>query len=86
MVFNFLCVGLSEGLRQSGVAESCWAIEKEEAAAHAFRLNNPECIVFTEDCNELLKLAMRVCKYYFVLDEMRNGSLHILGNACYHSD
>ncbi|KAJ9600521.1 hypothetical protein L9F63_026341, partial [Diploptera punctata] len=52
------CGGLSEGLHQSGVAESCWAIEKEEAAAHAFRLNNPKCTVFTEDCNLLLKLAM----------------------------
>ncbi|XP_069697598.1 DNA (cytosine-5)-methyltransferase 1-like isoform X2 [Periplaneta americana] len=52
------CGGLSEGLHQSGVAESHWAIEKEEAAAHAFRLNNPNCTVFTEDCNMLLKLAM----------------------------
>jgi hypothetical protein len=56
------------------VAESCWAIEKEESAAHAFRLNNPECTVFTEDCNELLKLVMSVCPYCFVLDKMTNGN------------
>jgi DNA (cytosine-5)-methyltransferase 1 len=63
-----LYAGLSEGLHQSGVAETCWAVEKEEAAAHAFRLNNPECTVFTEDCNHLLKLAMNVCPYYLSLN------------------
>ncbi|XP_071444299.1 DNA (cytosine-5)-methyltransferase 1-like [Hetaerina americana] len=52
------CGGLSEGLHQSGVAVSKWAIEKEEAAAHAFRLNNPGCSVFSDDCNDLLRLAM----------------------------
>ena len=55
-----LCEGLSEGFHQSGVAESCWAIEKEEPAAQAFRLNNPKATVFTDDCNALLKLAMEV--------------------------
>lgn len=54
------CGGLSEGFHQAGVAESRWAIEKEESAAHAFRLNNPKSTVFTEDCNLLLKLAMNV--------------------------
>lgn len=60
----FFNIGLSEGLHQSGVAETKWAIEKEEPAAHAFRLNNPKCTVFTEDCNLLLKLVMHVsyCK------------------------
>uniref|UniRef100_A0A1B6C2M8 DNA (cytosine-5)-methyltransferase n=1 Tax=Clastoptera arizonana TaxID=38151 RepID=A0A1B6C2M8_9HEMI len=52
------CGGLSEGLHQSGVAKSMWAIEKEEPAANAFKLNNPECTVFTEDCNQLLKDVM----------------------------
>lgn len=42
------------------MAESLWAIEKEEPAAHAFSLNNPGCTVFTDDCNWLLKLAMDV--------------------------
>ena len=66
---NSFFAGLSEGLHQSGISESCWAIEKDEAAAHAFRLNNPDCTVFTDDCNQLLKLAMNVC-LYFVLDKV----------------
>ncbi|CAG9855238.1 unnamed protein product [Phyllotreta striolata] len=49
------CGGLSEGLKQSGIVESKWAIEVEPAAANAFKLNNPYCKVFTEDCNQLLK-------------------------------
>ena len=52
--------GLSEGFHQSGVAESCWAVEKEEPAAQAFRLNNPKATVFTDDCNTLLKIVMEV--------------------------
>ncbi|XP_067015919.1 DNA (cytosine-5)-methyltransferase 1-like [Acropora muricata] len=52
------CGGLSEGLHQAGTAESLWAVEKEEPAAHAFSLNNPGCTVFTDDCNLLLKLVM----------------------------
>ncbi|XP_076375508.1 DNA methyltransferase 1a isoform X1 [Megalopta genalis] len=52
------CGGLSEGLHQAGVAECLWAIEKEEPAAHAYRLNNPNTTVFTEDCNILLKKVM----------------------------
>ena len=53
-------VGISEGFHQAGVAESRWAIEKEEPAAQAFRLNNPGCTVFTDDCNLLLKAVMEV--------------------------
>ncbi|XP_076648177.1 DNA methyltransferase 1a isoform X2 [Halictus rubicundus] len=52
------CGGLSEGLHQAGIAECLWAIEKEEPAAHAYRLNNPNTTVFTEDCNILLKNVM----------------------------
>ncbi|KAG5878342.1 hypothetical protein JTB14_023695 [Gonioctena quinquepunctata] len=52
------CGGLSEGLHQSGVVESKWAIEIELAAANAYRLNNPNCKVFSEDCNYLLKLVL----------------------------
>ena len=36
------CGGLSEGLHQSGVADTHWAIECEPSAAQAFRLNNPK--------------------------------------------
>jgi DNA (cytosine-5)-methyltransferase 1 len=52
------CGGLSEGLHQAGVVKSCWAVEKEEPAAQAFRLNNTDTTVFTDDCNLLLKLVM----------------------------
>lgn len=52
------CGGLSEGLHQSGIAVSHWAIESMSAAARAYQLNNPKCTVYTEDCNTLLKGAM----------------------------
>ncbi|KAB0791577.1 hypothetical protein PPYR_03377 [Photinus pyralis] len=52
------CGGLSEGLHQVKIAETKWAIEKEPAAARAFKLNNPDAIVYTEDCNELLRIVM----------------------------
>lgn len=48
------CGGLSAGLHQSGVAEARWAVELEEGASHSFRLNNPGCEVFQDDCNTLL--------------------------------
>lgn len=55
--------GLSAGLHQCGVAESRWAIEKVEPAARAYGLNAANCTVFTDDCNELLKLVMQVYSY-----------------------
>jgi DNA (cytosine-5)-methyltransferase 1 len=51
--------GLSLGLHQAGIAESKWAIEVFEPAAKAFKSNNPNCEVFTDDCNLLLEQAMR---------------------------
>ncbi|CAH2980940.1 unnamed protein product [Chilo suppressalis] len=52
------CGGLSEGLHQAGITECRWAVENVEAAAHAYSLNNKNCIVFNEDCNALLKDAI----------------------------
>ncbi|XP_023241204.1 DNA (cytosine-5)-methyltransferase 1-like [Centruroides sculpturatus] len=52
------CGGLSEGFHKAEISDTLWAIEKEEAAAQAFRLNFPNCTVFTEDCNVLLRLVM----------------------------
>lgn len=52
------CGGLSDGLHQAGIAESRWAIENLEAAAHAYSLNNKGCTVFNEDCNALLRDAI----------------------------
>lgn len=54
------CGGLSEGLHQSGVAETLWAVEQDSDAARAFKQNNPNATVFTEDCNVLLKEVMSV--------------------------
>lgn len=52
------CGGLSKGLEDSGLIKSEWAIECDDKAAAAFKLNNPNSTVFVEDCNHLLKLAM----------------------------
>eukprot|EP00795_Rhopilema_esculentum_P006330 gene6330-11763_t len=52
------CGGLTQGFHQSGIAETHWAIEKEESAAQAFKLNYPNASVFTDDCNLLLKMVM----------------------------
>ncbi|XP_076436549.1 DNA (cytosine-5)-methyltransferase 1-like [Babylonia areolata] len=52
------CGGLSEGLHQAGVAQCLWAIENGGPAAKAYQLNNPDAVVFTDDCNELLRKAM----------------------------
>lgn len=61
IIMKIILSGLSEGLHQSGVAITKWAIEKEEPAANAFKLNNPKCTVFNEDCNVLLRMVMDVC-------------------------
>ncbi|KAG0622398.1 hypothetical protein M758_3G094700 [Ceratodon purpureus] len=52
------CGGLSEGLRQAGVATTKWAIEYESPAADAFKLNHPETEVFCENCNVILRSIM----------------------------
>ncbi|XP_019856377.1 PREDICTED: DNA (cytosine-5)-methyltransferase 1-like, partial [Amphimedon queenslandica] len=56
------CGGLSEGFHQAGVADSCWAVEIDEPAAQAFRLNYSQTTVFTDDCNILLSLVMEGAK------------------------
>ena len=52
------CGGLSWGLKQAGIADPQWAVECVEEAAKAYSLNEPQCTVFNEDCNVLLKHAM----------------------------
>ncbi|KAH8038928.1 hypothetical protein HPB51_004040 [Rhipicephalus microplus] len=47
-----------KGFHQAGVSETCWAIEREEPAATAFRLNFPDATIFTDDCNRLLRLVI----------------------------
>ena len=52
------CGGLSHGLHEAGVADSRWAVEVFEPAAKAYKLNNPGCEVFSDDCNLLLAQAI----------------------------
>ncbi|KAI9087979.1 hypothetical protein K1719_030309 [Acacia pycnantha] len=55
------CGGLSEGLHQSGVSSTKWAIEYEEPAGDAFKLNHPESLVFINNCNVILRAVMEKC-------------------------
>ncbi|CAH9093886.1 unnamed protein product [Cuscuta epithymum] len=55
------CGGLSEGLQQSGASLTKWAIEYEEPAAEAFKLNHPEAQVFVHNCNVILRAIMKRC-------------------------
>ncbi|KAG2429217.1 hypothetical protein HXX76_010987 [Chlamydomonas incerta] len=52
------CGGLSEGLHQSGVSSTLWAVEFEPDAAKAYQENNPQTAVLVGDCNTLLQEAM----------------------------
>ena len=45
---------------QAGAAVTKWAIEYEEPAAEAFRLNNPDATTWCANCNVILAAAM--CK------------------------
>ncbi|RVX21453.1 DNA (cytosine-5)-methyltransferase 1 [Vitis vinifera] len=55
------CGGLSEGLQQSGVSVTKWAIEYEEPAGDAFKLNHPESSMFINNCNVILRAVMEKC-------------------------
>ena len=52
------CGGLSHGLGEAGVVRHKWAVEFWSPSANAYKENNPECLVFNEECNGLLKQAM----------------------------
>ena len=69
--------GLTEGFHQSGVAEALWAVEKDEAAANAFKLNYPGCTVMTDDCNLILRLVMDVRAAESHLTEMKRMLLQL---------
>ncbi|KAJ9177054.1 hypothetical protein P3X46_012307 [Hevea brasiliensis] len=55
------CGGLSEGLQHAGISSTKWAIEYEEPAGEAFKLNNPTSLVFINNCNVILRAAMEKC-------------------------
>jgi hypothetical protein len=61
------CGGLSEGMHQAGVADTKWAIEYEQPAADAFKLNNPEAAVFCNNCNVILLVSGRAYELCFVV-------------------
>ncbi|KAK4740996.1 hypothetical protein SAY87_024584 [Trapa incisa] len=55
------CGGLSEGLQKAGVCATKWAIEYEEPAADAFKLNHPHASLFVNNCNVILRAIMQKC-------------------------
>ncbi|KAL4556199.1 hypothetical protein LXL04_038842 [Taraxacum kok-saghyz] len=55
------CGGLSEGLTKAGACVTKWAIEYEEPAGDAFRLNHPEALAFVHNCNVILRAIMTAC-------------------------
>ncbi|KAI3695093.1 hypothetical protein L1987_78081 [Smallanthus sonchifolius] len=55
------CGGLSEGLQKAGAAVTKWAIEYEEPAGDAFKLNHPDALAFVHNCNVILRAVMTVC-------------------------
>jgi DNA (cytosine-5)-methyltransferase 1 len=52
------CGGLSLGLEMAGIAKSVWVIENFSPAASAFKLNHPDSIVITADCNLVLQQVL----------------------------
>ncbi|KAL5854193.1 hypothetical protein ACOSQ4_003995 [Xanthoceras sorbifolium] len=55
------CGGLSDGLERAGVSLTKWAIEYEEPAGQAFKLNHPETLMFINNCNVILRAIMSAC-------------------------
>ncbi|KAK2661888.1 hypothetical protein Ddye_000462 [Dipteronia dyeriana] len=55
------CGGLSNGLERAGVSLTKWAIEYEEPAGEAFKLNHPEALMFVNNCNVILRAIMSAC-------------------------
>ncbi|XP_039145037.1 DNA (cytosine-5)-methyltransferase 1B-like isoform X1 [Dioscorea cayenensis subsp. rotundata] len=53
--------GLSEGLHQSGVSFTKWAIEYEQSSGEAFSQNHPDTLVFIDNCNVILRAIMEKC-------------------------
>ena len=51
--------GLSVGLEQAKVSKSQWVIEYVSEAARAFKKNHPDCEVMLEDCNTVLRHALK---------------------------
>ena len=54
------CGGLSEGMHQAGIADTKWAIEYDDAAAEAFKLNHPFAAMLCNNVSALLCRTMSV--------------------------
>ncbi|RWS25244.1 DNA (cytosine-5)-methyltransferase PliMCI-like protein, partial [Leptotrombidium deliense] len=57
------CGGLALGFENSGVSDTCWAVEKDSCAAASFRKNFQKATVFEEDANLLLKQIISGAKF-----------------------
>ncbi|CAH2044605.1 unnamed protein product, partial [Thlaspi arvense] len=55
------CGGLTHGLDRAGATETKWAIEFEETAGEAFKINHPKTTVFVDNCNVILRAVMERC-------------------------
>ncbi|XP_071699041.1 DNA (cytosine-5)-methyltransferase 1B-like [Rutidosis leptorrhynchoides] len=55
------CGGLSEGLQKAGASVTKWAIEYEQPAGDAFKLNHPDALTFVQNCNVILRAIMTAC-------------------------
>ena len=56
--YTYLKAIFSSGLEESGAVKCHWAIEYDEAAANAYRINHPDCRhVFNKDCNDVLEVS-----------------------------
>ncbi|GFY94672.1 methyltransferase 1 [Actinidia rufa] len=51
------CGGLSEGANLTR-----WAIEYEEPAGEAFKLNHPEALMLIQNCNVILRAIVTACR------------------------
>lgn len=61
ILIRFTCKGVSLLTATSnvtGASATKWAIEYEEPAGDAFKLNHPEALVFINNCNVILRLII----------------------------
>jgi hypothetical protein len=54
------CGGLSNGIHQSGVAKTCWAVEFSEAGCVTLSKNFPDAKIYNLDANVFLDRAIRL--------------------------
>lgn len=55
-------------------------MEKEDAAACAYKLNNPKAIVFSEDCNILLRRVINVSMLDKIYQEIKIKYIRDINN------